>query len=102
MTTYHLPSAPSRPTAMGPHVLMALASALLLAGCATAPAPTVNHTPPPVVVAPPPPPPVPAPAPVAPPAPPTPVAFETAIVNAATTLFKSASANVAEIGRAHV
>jgi hypothetical protein len=32
---------------------------------------------------------------VAPPAPPTPVAFETAIVNAATTLFKNASANVA-------
>ena len=69
-------------------VAAAVASACLLAlaGCATTPTPTVNYAappppppPPPVVVAPPP-----APVPL------VPVPFDTAIVNAATTLFKNA------------
>jgi len=67
--------------------------AAVLAGCATPPPATVNHAAPPVP--PPAPTPVAAPAPVAvtPPAPPplVPVPFETAIVNAATTLFKNAN-----------
>ena len=100
MTKYKLPSQQGAATAIGPTAsalpLALLASALLaLSGCASTPPPTVDHAPPPVAVVPPPPAPAPAPAPVAPPAPPTPVAFETAIVNAATTLFKNASANVA-------
>ena len=100
MTKYKLPSQQGAATAIGPPAsalpLALLASALLaLSGCASTPPPTVDHAPPPVAVVPPPPAPAPAPAPVAPPAPPTPVAFETAIVNAATTLFKNASANVA-------
>jgi outer membrane protein OmpA-like peptidoglycan-associated protein len=63
----------------------------LLAGCATAPTPTVNHAAPPApapapvaAVAPPV-----APVPAPPPAPPTPVPFDIAIVNAATALFKN-------------
>lgn len=63
-----------------------------LSGCAT-PTPTVNHAappaPPPVVAQAP----APAPPPPAPPAPPTPVPFDTAIINAATALFKNASAS---------
>ena len=67
---------------------------LLLAGCATAPPPTVSYVaPPPPPVAPPPPvvvapPPAPAPVPL------VPVPFDTAIVNAATALFKNASGAV--------
>jgi hypothetical protein len=75
-----------------PSLLVALigaAIALTIAGCASEPTATVNHSPP-VQVAPPPAPVVaaPAPAPVTPP-PLVPVPFDTAIVNAATTLFKS-------------
>lgn len=89
------PAAAGSPAAALPLGVAVLACALLaLSGCASAPPPTVDHQPPPVAVAPPPPP-APAPAPAAPPAPPTPVAFDTAIVNAATTLFRNASANVA-------
>jgi len=74
-------------------VLAALAVGVLgLAGCASTPTPTVNHAAPPapepvVTQAP-----APAPPPPAPPAPPVPVPFDTAIINAATALFKNASA----------
>jgi outer membrane protein OmpA-like peptidoglycan-associated protein len=75
-------------------VLAALAVGLSgLAGCASTPTPTVNHAappaPPPVVAE------APAPTPPPPPAapaPPVPVPFDTAIINAATALFKNASA----------
>ena len=72
--------------------LIATLGALLLAGCATTPTPTVSYAAP-AAPPPPPPPPVvvvaPPPAPVAAPAPPTPVPFDIAIVNAATALFKN-------------
>ena len=71
---------------LGAVATVAAACLLALAGCATTPTPTVNYAappppppPPPVVVAPPP-----APVPL------VPVPFDTAIVNAATTLFKNA------------
>lgn len=74
-------------------VLAALAVSVLgLAGCASTPTPTVNHAAPPApepVIAQAP---APAPPPPAPPAPPVPVPFDTAIINAATALFKNASA----------
>ncbi len=80
--------------------MVAIASACLLAlvGCATAPPPTVNYAAPPA-----PPAPAPAPAPVVvapPPAPPPPllpVPFDTAIVNAATMLFKNAGIDATRV-----
>ena len=72
---------------------VATACLLALAGCASPPPPTVNYAappppppPPPVVVAPPP-----APVPL------VPVPFDTAIVNAATTLFKNAGVNATRV-----
>lgn len=75
-------------------VAAAAASACLLAlaGCASAPTPTVNYA------APPPPPPAPVVvAPLPAPVPLVPVPFDTAIVNAATTLFKNAGVDAARV-----
>lgn len=70
-----------------------------LAGCATTPTPTVSYAAP--VVAPPAPPPAPAPVAVVapPPAPPplVPLPFDTAIVNAATALFKNAGVDSSRV-----
>ena len=63
-----------------------------LSGCAAAPAPTVNYAAPPVAAPAPPPPPVVVAPPPAPP--PLPVPLDIAIANAATALFKNASATV--------
>ena len=81
--------------------LLAALGGLSLGGCASTPTPTTNYAAPAVTPAPPPlaqvpvaviaPPP--APPPVAPP-PPVAVPFDIAIVNAATALFKNASATV--------
>jgi len=75
-------------------VAAAVASACLLAlaGCASAPTPTVNYA------APPPPPPAPVAVALPPaPVPLVPVPFDTAIVNAATTLFKNAGVDAARV-----
>ena len=78
-------------------VAINVASVLLLtlAGCASPPPPTVNYAAPPAPPPPPPPPVVVAPPPA--PAPMLPVPFDTAIVNAATTLFKSAGIDAARV-----
>ena len=78
-------------------VTVAAACLLALAGCASAPTPTVNYAapPPPPPPAPPPPPVVVAPPPA--PVPLVPVPFDTAIVNAATALFKNAGVDATRI-----
>ena len=78
-------------------VTVAAACLLALAGCASPPTPTVNYAapPPPPPPAPPPPPVVVAPPPA--PVPLVPVPFDTAIVNAATALFKNAGVDTTRL-----
>ena len=75
---------------------LAAACLLALAGCASPPPPTVNYAAPPL---PPPPPPVVVVAPPPAPVPLVPVPFDTAIVNAATALFRNAGIGVADATR---
>ncbi len=80
--------------------LAAVAAACLIAlvGCATAPPPTVNYVAPPAPPAPAPTPVVVAPPPAPLPPPPLlPVPFDTAIVNAATALFKNAGLDATRV-----
>jgi outer membrane protein OmpA-like peptidoglycan-associated protein len=80
-------------------ILVAALPMFAILGCATEPVSTTNYTAPPSAPAAPvaaAPAPVPA-APAAAPAPPTPVAFETAVVNAATTLFGADRSDVPRV-----